>query len=80
MPILANANNLAMIVNYDCNHSFIVLANIIKIIYYNHKTFIVQATELVGHLLNGTAHFKKCKQLFEYQHLLLLKDIWWSKF
>jgi hypothetical protein len=29
---------------------------------------------------NGTAHFKKCKQLFEYQHLLLLKDIWWSKF
>jgi hypothetical protein len=28
---------------------------------------------------NGTAHFKKCKQLFEYQHLLLLRDIWWSK-
>jgi hypothetical protein len=24
---------------------------------------------------NGTAHFKKCKQLFEYQHLLLLRDI-----
>ncbi len=22
---------------------------------------------------------KKCKQLFEYQHLLLLKDIWWLK-
>ncbi len=30
--------------------------------------------------LNGTAHFKKCKQLFVYQHLLLLGDIWWSKF
>jgi hypothetical protein len=29
---------------------------------------------------NGTAHFKKCKQLFEYQHLLLLRDIWWWKF
>ncbi len=29
---------------------------------------------------NGTAHFKKCKQLFEYQHLLLLRDIWCSKF
>jgi hypothetical protein len=28
---------------------------------------------------NGRAHFKKCKQLFEYQHLLLLGDIWWSK-
>jgi hypothetical protein len=28
---------------------------------------------------NGTAHFKKCNQLFEYQHLLLLRDIWWSK-
>jgi hypothetical protein len=24
--------------------------------------------------------FKKCKQLFECQHLLLLRDIWWSKF
>jgi len=30
--------------------------------------------------LNGTAHFEKYKQLFEYQHLLLLRDIWWSKF
>jgi hypothetical protein len=29
---------------------------------------------------NGTARLKKCKQLFEYQHLLLLRDIWWSKF
>ncbi len=29
---------------------------------------------------NGTAHFKKCKQLFEYKHILLLRDIWWSKF
>ncbi len=26
-------------------------------------------------LINGTARFKKCKQLFEYQHLLLLRDI-----
>ncbi len=26
---------------------------------------------------NGTAHFQKCQQLFEYQHLLLLRDIWW---
>jgi hypothetical protein len=24
--------------------------------------------------------FWKCKQLFEYQHLLSLRDIWWSKF
>jgi hypothetical protein len=23
---------------------------------------------------------KKHKQLFEYQHLLLITDIWWSKF
>jgi hypothetical protein len=29
---------------------------------------------------NGIAHFKKCKQLFEYKHLLLRRDIWWSKF
>ncbi len=25
---------------------------------------------------SGTAHFKKCKKSFEYQHLLLLRDIW----
>ncbi len=30
--------------------------------------------------LNLTARFKKCKQLFEYQHLLLRRDICWSKF
>ncbi len=29
---------------------------------------------------NGTPHFKKCKQLFEYQHVLLIRDIRWSKF
>ena len=28
---------------------------------------------------NGTAHSEKCKQLFEYQHSLLLRDISWSK-
>jgi hypothetical protein len=27
---------------------------------------------------NVTACFKKCKQLFDYQHLLLLRDIWWT--
>ncbi len=32
-----------------------------------------------SHKSNGTAHFKKCKQLFEYKHLLLLRDIWWLK-
>ncbi len=26
-------------------------------------------------ILNGTACFKKCKQLSEYQHFLLLRDI-----
>jgi hypothetical protein len=25
---------------------------------------------------NGTARFEKCKQLFEYKHLFLLRDIW----
>jgi hypothetical protein len=29
---------------------------------------------------NGTARFTKCKQLYDYKHLLLLRDIWWSKF
>jgi hypothetical protein len=29
---------------------------------------------------NGTARFKKCKQLFEYKHLLLLTGIRRSMF
>jgi hypothetical protein len=29
---------------------------------------------------NSTAHFKNCKHLLEYQHLLLLGDNSWSKF
>jgi hypothetical protein len=29
--------------------------------------------------VNGTVHLKKCKQLFECQHLLLLRDIWSPK-
>jgi hypothetical protein len=42
--ILAIANDLAMIINYDRNHSFIVLTTVITIVNYDHKTFIVQAT------------------------------------
>jgi hypothetical protein len=30
---------------------------------------------LIFYIINGTAHYKKCKQLFEYQYLLLLRDI-----
>jgi hypothetical protein len=33
-----------MIVNYNRNCSFIVLATVITIVSYNRKTFIVQAT------------------------------------
>jgi len=36
----------AMIINYDCNRRFIVLATINTIVNYNSKTFIVQATGL----------------------------------
>jgi hypothetical protein len=30
--------------------------------------------------LYGRASFEKCKQVLEYQILLLLSDIWWLKF
>jgi hypothetical protein len=40
-----------VIVNYNCNCSFIVLATVIMIVNYNCKTFIVQATgDLLGQL------------------------------
>ncbi len=44
--ILANANDLAVIINYNRNHSFIVLATVIMIVNYDRKTFIVQASGL----------------------------------
>jgi len=37
----------ASIVNYNCNHSFIVLAAVIMIINYDCKTFIVQASRAI---------------------------------
>jgi hypothetical protein len=42
------------------------------------RTGFIYVIEFYGR--NGTARSKKCKQLFEYQHLLLLRDIRWSKF
>ncbi len=33
-----------MIVNFDCKHSFIVMATVITIVNYDCKNFIVQAT------------------------------------
>jgi hypothetical protein len=36
-----------MIVNYDHNCSSIVLATVITIVNYDHKTFIVQATGFI---------------------------------
>ncbi len=48
-----------MIVNYNRNHSFIVLATVITIVNYDRKTFIVQATGGQGSNLysNFTASF-----------------------
>jgi hypothetical protein len=42
----SKGNDLAMIINYDCNHSFIALATVIMIVNYDRKTFIAQATDL----------------------------------
>jgi hypothetical protein len=44
-------------------------------IVYSEKTPVFLAL----HSMEQQA-FKKYKQMFEYQHLLLLRDIWWSKF
>jgi hypothetical protein len=54
--ILANTNDIVMIVNYDHNHSFIVLTTVIMIVNYNCKTFIVQATGLKSP--HGSKYYK----------------------
>jgi hypothetical protein len=45
-----------------------------------HTTNLKQTILRLSISMNGTARFKKCKQLFEYKHILLPRDIWWSKF
>jgi hypothetical protein len=47
---------------------------------YNLRVLIASAFVYSYSADNGTASFIKCKQLFEYQHLLLLRDIWQSFF
>jgi hypothetical protein len=51
-----------MIINYNRNHSFIVLATVITIVNYNRKTFIVQAPGV---------HHKKSLRLISKEKLLL---------
>jgi hypothetical protein len=45
-------------------------------------TFLTNNTSnlLFYRIGNGTARFKKHKQLFDYKHLFLLRDILWLKF
>jgi hypothetical protein len=50
--IPANANDLVMIINYDNNQSFRVLATVITIVNYDRKTVIVQTTERLTKILN----------------------------
>jgi hypothetical protein len=46
----------------------------------SNPAFIAMEENNLKNVNNGTAHYEKCKKLFENQHLLLLRDIWWSKF
>jgi hypothetical protein len=45
--------------------------------YFRHNILSNENDKILN---NRTTHFSKYKQLFEYQHLLLLWDIWWSEF
>jgi hypothetical protein len=56
--------------------SIIILEASFSHIYDVYSTSITYDETIV----NGTAQFKNCKKMFEYQHILLLRDIWWPKF
>ncbi len=45
-----------------------------------HKLTVVALKYLAVPSIMEQRAFQNVKQLFEYQHLLLLRDIWWSKF
>jgi hypothetical protein len=47
--------------------------------FFKAQTKGLYGLEALHHLMEQCA-FKKCKQLFECQHLLLLRDIWQSTF
>jgi hypothetical protein len=55
-------------------------------IYSYFETSGVQSFNLYVNVVHFSAlameqhALKNYKQLFEYQHLLLLRDIWWAKF
>ncbi len=52
-----------------------------RVIVGHNITKIINQNKLVRlSKLNRTTRFKKNKQLFEYERLLLLRDIWRSKF
>ncbi len=59
---------LQTLINYGC-------IKLHKVVSWNllYKTFLRLIYQVVMYASNGTTHLKKCKQLFEYQHLLLLK-------
>jgi hypothetical protein len=52
-----------MIVNYDGNCSFIVLATVITIVNYNRKTFIVQATGVIQ-CINEVSYGLRCTTIW----------------
>jgi hypothetical protein len=54
--------------HYSCYLAFHVVFKSVDI-----KGVFTMAKFLGKNISNGTAHFKNHKQLFEYQHLLLLK-------
>ncbi len=58
----------------------VTLVKFNKVVKFNPNTFgSIQNLGLIL-VVNGTAHFKKHKQLYEYKHILFLRDIWWTKF
>ncbi len=56
----------------------ISILSLLKIIAFHSESILL--TMKIWIQRNGTAQLKKCKQLFEYRHLLLLSDTWWLKF
>jgi hypothetical protein len=65
-----------MIINYDCNCSFIVLATVIMIVNYDGKTFIVQANEFEDEILGDCSTFRSLYDLKSLMILVEQKSVW----
>jgi len=61
---------ILILICQPCKHDYL----------FGNPVNIITHLAILQTLEHRNSTLQKCKQLLEYQHLLLLRDIWWSKY